>query len=102
MTFANECVILAVALSPRPARVVASNICEPGLSPRPQGHPWYITWDMASKPDGKGDEGRVLEVCGHEITISHPNKIVFPELGATKLELAEHYLSVPDRLAGTA
>ena len=31
-----------------------------------------------------------------EITISHPNKIVFPEIGATKLELAEYYLEVAD------
>jgi DNA ligase D len=57
---------------------------------------------VASDPDGSDDEGRVLEVLGRSVTISHPNKIVFPEIGATKLELAEYYLGIADQLAITA
>jgi len=34
----------------------------------------------------------VLEVDGHEVTISHPEKVFFSEHGDTKLDLVEHYL----------
>jgi bifunctional non-homologous end joining protein LigD len=57
---------------------------------------------MGSEPDDKSDEGRVIEVLGRSVTISHPNKIVFPEIGATKLELVEYYLGVVDQLAVSA
>jgi len=57
---------------------------------------------MASKPDIGANGERVLDVLGRAITISHPNKIVFPELGATKLELVEYYLAIADQLAITA
>jgi DNA ligase D len=38
-----------------------------------------------------GDE-KVVEVDGHEVRVSHPGKVFFPEHGETKLELVEHYL----------
>jgi DNA ligase D len=38
-----------------------------------------------------GDE-QVLEVDGHEVRVSHPDKVFFPEHGETKLDLVEHYL----------
>src|SRR5271156_401032 len=45
--------------------------------------------------------GRVsLDVAGHEVTITHPDKVVFPGQpgrdGFTKLDLVRYYLSVSD------
>src|ERR1700712_3766910 len=37
-----------------------------------------------------------LEVAGREVTVTHPGKVVFPDLGATKLDLISYYLSVAD------
>jgi bifunctional non-homologous end joining protein LigD len=37
-----------------------------------------------------------LEVDGHEVRISSPDKVVFPEPGLTKLDLAEYYVAVAD------
>ena len=34
----------------------------------------------------------VLEIDGHEVTISNPDKVFFPERGETKLDLVEHYV----------
>jgi DNA ligase D-like protein (predicted polymerase) len=41
-------------------------------------------------------EHRVLEIAGHEVTVSNPNKLYFPQAGITKLELVEYYLAVAD------
>lgn len=38
----------------------------------------------------------VIEVGGREVRISHPDKLVFPEPGLTKLDLVEYYLAVAD------
>ncbi|TDD98864.1 non-homologous end-joining DNA ligase [Jiangella asiatica] len=38
----------------------------------------------------------VLEVAGREVTITHPDKMVFPEGGHTKLDLVTYYLTVAD------
>jgi DNA ligase D-like protein (predicted polymerase) len=37
-----------------------------------------------------------LEVAGHDVTITHPDKVVFPDAGYTKLDLVRYYLSVAD------
>ncbi|WP_141929733.1 non-homologous end-joining DNA ligase [Microbacterium sp. SLBN-146] len=37
-----------------------------------------------------------LDVGGHEVRISSPDKVVFPEPGLTKLDIVEYYLSVSD------
>ncbi|WP_295118243.1 DNA polymerase domain-containing protein [uncultured Leifsonia sp.] len=37
-----------------------------------------------------------LEVGGHEVRISSPDKVVFPEPGLTKLDLARYYIAVAD------
>jgi DNA ligase D len=47
-------------------------------------------------------EVRTVEVSGRAIDISSPEKIYFPELGATKSELVSYYLAVADALAVTA
>ena len=36
----------------------------------------------------------VLELAGHEVTVTNPDKIFFPEIGVTKLDLVNYYLAV--------
>jgi bifunctional non-homologous end joining protein LigD len=38
----------------------------------------------------------LLDVDGHAVRVSHPDKIVFPEPGLTKLDVVRYYLSVAD------
>ena len=38
----------------------------------------------------------VLEVGGREVTLSHPDRVVFPALGVTKADLVRYYLEVAD------
>ncbi len=38
----------------------------------------------------------VLEVAGRRVTVSNPEKVFFPRLGATKLDLVRYYLSVAE------
>ena len=49
---------------------------------------------MSTVPAGdeRADDETLLEVDGHEIKISHPDKTFFSEHGDTKLDLVEHYL----------
>ena len=39
---------------------------------------------------------QVLEVAGREVTITHPDKVIFPQHGHTKLDLVRYYLAVAD------
>jgi bifunctional non-homologous end joining protein LigD len=41
-------------------------------------------------------EHTTIEVAGHEVKVSNPQKVFFPELGVTKLDLIEYYLEVAD------
>src|SRR5688572_7820991 len=38
----------------------------------------------------------LLTVAGREIAISNPGKVLFPEAGVTKLDLARYYIAVAD------
>jgi bifunctional non-homologous end joining protein LigD len=38
----------------------------------------------------------VLEIDGHEVTITNPDKVFFPRTGHTKLDLVNYYLAVAD------
>jgi len=38
----------------------------------------------------------VLEVEGREVPVTHPDKVIFPEPGVTKLDLINYYLAVAD------
>ena len=38
----------------------------------------------------------VLEIDGHEVRVSNPAKVVFPEPGLTKLDLVRYYLAVAE------
>jgi bifunctional non-homologous end joining protein LigD len=40
--------------------------------------------------------GRTIEVAGREVTVTNPDKVVFPEPGHTKLDLVNYYLAVAD------
>ena len=42
------------------------------------------------------DKATTLEIDGHEVRISNPDKVVFPEPGLTKLDLVNYYLAVAD------
>jgi DNA ligase D len=46
----------------------------------------------------KGADVEVLEVAGHEVRITSPGKVFFPERGDTKLDLARYYLAVAEPL----
>src|SRR6266702_1129773 len=41
-------------------------------------------------------EREVLTVAGREVAISNPRKVLFPQAGHTKLDLARYYLAVSD------
>src|SRR5256714_13269659 len=38
----------------------------------------------------------VLELAGHEVAVSNPDKVFFPRTGYTKLDLVRYYLAVAD------
>jgi len=46
-------------------------------------------------------ESHTLEIAGHEVAISHPDKVFFPRREETKLDLVEYYLAVAEPLMAT-
>ncbi len=42
------------------------------------------------------DEKMILEVAGHQVHVSNPDKVFFPATGHTKLDLIRYYLAVAD------
>jgi DNA ligase D-like protein (predicted polymerase) len=40
----------------------------------------------------KKAEHAIVEVCGHELRVSNPGKLFFPERGLTKMDLVNYYL----------
>src|SRR3954465_2643996 len=49
-----------------------------------------------SRSDPMKAEREILTVAGREIAISNPRKVLFPQSGHTKLDLAQYYLAVAD------
>ena len=47
-------------------------------------------------------EQEILRVAGREIPISNPRKVLFPQAGHTKLDLARYYLAVAEGALGGA
>ena len=43
---------------------------------------------------GHADEHELLTVAGREVAISNPRKVLFPQAGYTKLDLARYYVAV--------
>src|SRR5215207_1581479 len=41
-------------------------------------------------------EYTTLELAGHEVRLSNPNKVYFPKPGWTKLDIAEYYAGLAD------
>jgi len=37
-----------------------------------------------------------LDIGGRQLSVTHPGKVIFPELGVTKLDLIDYYLAVAD------
>jgi bifunctional non-homologous end joining protein LigD len=46
---------------------------------------------MAREPDAT-----TLQVDGHDLVVTHPGKVLFPEAGVTKLDLVNYYLAVAE------
>jgi len=55
---------------------------------------------MASGAGAKGRARIVIETCGHEISVSNPQKLFFPETGVTKLDLVQYYLDCEEAVLG--
>ena len=52
---------------------------------------------MAAKRRGGSKKGRVrLELDGKTVSVSSPDRLVFPDAGITKLELVEYYVAVAE------
>src|SRR5438045_3652755 len=49
----------------------------------------------SAKAHEDGDR-ETLTIGGHEVAVSNPQKILFPDLKVTKLELVQYYLAVAD------
>jgi DNA ligase D len=47
-------------------------------------------------------EGRIVEVAGHHLEISSPDKIYFPAIEATKSDLVTYYLAMAEPLSRSA
>jgi DNA ligase D len=45
---------------------------------------------------------RVVEISGRTVEISSPDKVYFPELGATKFDLVSYYVDIADALINAA
>lgn len=42
----------------------------------------------------KSAEPQILEVAGRQVSITNPSKVLFPDAGITKLDLAQYYVAV--------
>src|ERR1700677_1742662 len=49
---------------------------------------------VASGPGQADDVEVVVEAAGHEVRVSSPGKVLFPERGETKLDLVRYYQAV--------
>jgi DNA ligase D len=48
------------------------------------------------------EQEQTVEVSGHEVRVSNPDKVYFPAIEATKADLVQYYLQVGDALLNTA
>ena len=63
------------------------------LGERTRWTPWSIPVESVSVSTSRE---QVLELCGREVVITNPDKVVFPDAGHTKLDLVRYYLSVAE------
>jgi bifunctional non-homologous end joining protein LigD len=52
--------------------------------------------DLPTTYGGRVSKPRILEIAGREVTVTNPDKLVFPSGGHTKLDLVSYYLAVAD------
>ena len=45
---------------------------------------------------GTKSPSETLEIDGHQVTVSNPDKVLFPEAGYTKLDVVRYYLAVAE------
>ena len=50
----------------------------------------------AERPNKKATPPALVDVAGREVAISNPDKVLFPDAGITKLDLARYYMSVAE------
>lgn len=64
----------------------------------PRLQPWSMSRGVASVGGvtPAKSEAELLEIAGHEVRISSPTKMVFPEPGITKLDVVRYYLAVAE------
>ena len=68
-----------------------------------RGAPRRLTRTLLSTSMAKADHGEPvdIDVAGRTVTITSPHKVMFPEHGETKLDLARYYVAVDEPLMRT-
>ena len=56
-----------------------------------RGAKWVAGWENHRVPQA---DSELLVIDGHEVTISNPQKVLFPDAGYTKLDVVRYYLAV--------
>src|SRR5687768_18521648 len=64
--------------------------------PRARGEKKAADAKPAARARKKKDAGEIVNVGGREVTISNPQKVLFPGPGHTKLDLVQYFLAVAD------
>jgi bifunctional non-homologous end joining protein LigD len=64
--------------------------------PRARGEKKDAEAKPAARARKKKDAGEIVNVAGREVTISNPQKVLFPGPKHTKLDLVHYYLAVAD------
>ena len=41
-------------------------------------------------------EQEIIQVDGHDVTISNPSKVLFPQIGVTKRDLVQYFMTVAE------
>ena len=75
--------------APRARRVRLARITFTCTAARSAGLPYAAS--VAAKP-----QPVVLDVAGHDVTVTNPDKVYFPEAGITKIEVVRYYLAVAE------
>ena len=55
-----------------------------------------VPWRGDYASDMPRAESEILDLDGHEVTITNPGKVFFPDAGITKIDLVRYYLAVAD------
>src|SRR4029078_5407173 len=61
-----------------------------GVMRMQRGAKWVAGWENHRVPQA---DSELLVIDGHEVTISNPQKVLFPDAGYTKLDVVRYYLA---------